>query len=112
MNYLQEYFDAGKAIELQGAMERNTIPEWMHKSLIRYVMEGIVPSSDFLHALICNDLSRCIGHADNNSIQALQRLVQVVYSYFPCSCWGSKQDVSHWAGLGGFDTIAKNRSNT
>lgn len=71
------------------------IPDYMLDSLKRWVQDGITPG-DFLDAILCNDLSRAVAHADDDNIHLIGAYVGWPYNEAPGGCWGSELAVRHY----------------
>ncbi len=72
-----------------------TIPDYMHDGLIRYIDYGILPG-DFLRAVISNDLKEACSRADSNNMWVLPVYIAYLYNNAPCACWGSKEKMIAW----------------
>ena len=51
----------------------------------------------FVRAVLCNDLSAAVAHADSESLAALPEIVRYVYNDLPSKCWGSQDKVAAWS---------------
>lgn len=71
------------------------IPEHMEEGIALYVQEHIRPS-DFLCAVICNDLKEAVARADDENMQNLPAFVDYFYNNTPAECWGSKKKMDEW----------------
>ena len=71
------------------------IPVTMHDGIILYIEQGITPS-DFLTAVICNDLKGACQRADFVNIEILRNYVEWLYWHAPEPCWGSRHDMEQW----------------
>jgi hypothetical protein len=71
------------------------IPEHIFEGLKGYALER-QPVGHFLTAVLCNNLSEAIGHADSESLKAIKPIVQFVYNELPGNCWGSPAKVNSW----------------
>lgn len=49
-----------------------------------------------MEAVLANDLSRAVGSADRDSLDALSAIVSYVYNQLPGDCWGSYNRVADW----------------
>lgn len=76
------------------------LPEHMHGSIQRYLLNGIPPGS-FLTAVLENDLMEAFGRADDDNREALFEWVRFIYNYAPTGCHGSSEKVSAWISRGG-----------
>lgn len=65
------------------------------EGLIRY-MNDRVPTSDFLRAVLSNDLMEAIGRADDDNMMNLKSICQFVYMDMPSNCHGSPAKVDAW----------------
>lgn len=60
-----------------------------------YVRTGIV-SSDFLFAVLTNNLSGAFAYADRNHLEHINLIVMYLYNKCPIQCWGSPMAVNNW----------------
>lgn len=72
----------------------------MMDSVTRYVEDGYIPG-DFLQAIICNDLSKAVAHADEKNLENIPAYVGYFYNEAPQGCWGSKKAMEEWHKQGG-----------
>ena len=77
------------------ALRQSDIPEYMHQSILDYYEHGYEPGS-FLSAIINNDLSGAIGHADNTNAQHLKDYVLWFYWHAPSGTWGYPDAVNDY----------------
>lgn len=68
------------------------IPERLMGGLLRYRDDKILPGH-FLTAVLENNLTKAIGHADDESLAHLKEIVLWVYAELPGDSWGSKEKV-------------------
>ena len=61
----------------------------------RYIEKRIHPG-DFLTAVICNDLSKAVAHADADNAKQLVAWVRFFYNEIPAKAWGSKEKMEDW----------------
>ncbi len=73
----------------------DTIPPKVRAAIDRYATERIQPG-DFTTAVLCNNFSDAIAHADENSLRAIREIMIYVYNEIPGNCWGSKEKVIAW----------------
>jgi len=73
------------------------IPERMMAGIRLYVDHG-VPPGGFLTAVLENDLSGAVGHADAENLRNLPAYVTYLYNEVPAACWGSPAKVAAWRG--------------
>jgi hypothetical protein len=71
------------------------LPAHFYATLKLYLEHGCQPGQ-FLTAVLCNDLSQAVAHADDEAMAALQRIVQFVYNDMPSPCWGNLDKVRAW----------------
>jgi hypothetical protein len=71
------------------------IPERMRVSLIRYGVEHAAVGQ-FLTAVICNDLFRAVGYADEENLALLPVYVLWFYNVAPAGCFGSGPAMAEW----------------
>ena len=82
--------------------EYQDLPEWIQYDLTTYLAEGRYGGSDFLRAVLENNLSSAIGYMDDSSLKYLRSLVMVIYNRMPGVCFGSREKVKAWQELGGW----------
>ena len=73
------------------------IPYHMMEAMQHYVRTGDV-SSDFLKAVIDNDLKQAVSHADDHNRQILWLYVTWFYNRAPMICWGNPENRKAWKG--------------
>lgn len=76
-------------------VDKNAIPQLTLDSLTRYVEHGIPPGS-FVTAVLCNDLVKAVGNADQDNMYALHKIVQYVYNELPSESWGNLNKMNAW----------------
>lgn len=54
------------------------------------------PVGDFLTAVLENNLSEAVGHADDDNLRNLPAFVGYLYNEMPSPCWGSPEKVKAW----------------
>jgi hypothetical protein len=65
------------------------------EGLARYLDDHIKPGS-FLSAVLCNDLSKSFGCADEENTASMQVLVAFLYNEAPSAAWGSPEKFQAW----------------
>jgi len=88
------------------AVNYSTIPEYMQLSLKRYIENGIRPS-DFLYAVLCNDLVAAYLNADDTNRKYLGNYAWWLIQKCPIGAWGDKNTVEKWMANGGLEGIEK-----
>jgi hypothetical protein len=83
-------------------IQNSRVPERITSSLLRYIEEGI-PPGDFLTAFLENNLSKALGHADDEMRYLLYDLHVLIYNYVPTIAHGSPKIVKCW--LNNFDEL-------
>lgn len=73
------------------------IPSHMMQAMKHYVATGEV-SSDFLTAVIDNDLKKAVSHADDHNKTIIYLYVMWLYNRAPMQCWGSPEIRRAWTG--------------
>ena len=96
----QIFWDDGK---IPPTPDFEVLPDYIKSDLTQYLVEGNYGGSDFLYAVLINDLSRAIGHCDGEHLQYLRPLVSVIYNRIPRMCWGGEKAVASWQELGGWN---------
>ena len=71
------------------------LPSHTLKVLREYILKGI-PTGDFLHSVLCNDLSLSVRRADKQNTAALVDIVAFLFDYCPAPCCGSEEKVDDW----------------
>ena len=71
------------------------IPDRMMGGIKRYIESGVKPG-DFLTAVICNDLRKACGQADDENLANLPAFVGYFYNEVPSMCWGSPEQMNGW----------------
>jgi hypothetical protein len=74
------------------------IPEHTLVGLDNYIGYGI-PTGDFLHAVLSNDLFESFGRADCINSERMFDIVKYIYQYVPRQCWGDKDTINEWLRL-------------
>jgi hypothetical protein len=74
-----------------------SVPEHDHGSLVRYILDGVIPGG-FLQAVLSNDLREACARADDQNLFAIPVIVAWLYNYAPANCWGSKLHMETHAG--------------
>lgn len=72
-----------------------TISPHMAGAIDRYVKERLYPG-EFLTGVICNELVRAVGQADEENLKNLPAYVSCFVWEVPSECWGSKQKMEAW----------------
>ena len=71
-----------------------------------YVRTGSV-SSDFLKAVILNDLKAAVNTADDFNVHIIHIYVRWFYNRSPALCWGSKVNYDAWCAKRGMRGIGE-----
>jgi hypothetical protein len=72
------------------------LPRDLRAGLLRYVTNGVRPGH-FLCAVLDNDLTEAVGHADSEErLAQLKAVVSWLFNYTPSTCWGSKAKRLAW----------------
>lgn len=74
------------------------IPPHMMHAMQEYVRTGYV-YSDFLRAIIDNDLKAAVSHADASNQIIIYLYVLWFYNRAPALCWGSPLNRTAWADI-------------
>ena len=82
------------------------LPEHIRDGMRRYVESGIEPGS-FLTAVLCNDLMRAIGVADEINRARLWDICAFLYNEAPSTCFGSVEAFQSWTQRGGLEERRK-----
>lgn len=72
-----------------------SIPDNTLRDITAYVQEGI-PPSDFLEAVLTNNLKETFMMADDFNRPAIQEIVEYCRWNIPAVCWGSPENVQAW----------------
>lgn len=86
------------------------LPAHFYDTLKLYLEHGCRPGQ-FLTAVLCNDLSQAVAHADDEALANLKRIVQFVYNDMPSPCWGTPDKVWAWIREGHKNYQAANATN-
>jgi len=70
-------------------------PNGVIESLHRYVDERILPS-DFIYAVLTNNLREAFRLADEANLAALHEIVIYCWNNIPAECWGNPAKVAAW----------------
>ena len=76
------------------------IPNYMHASVTRYVIDGC-PVGEFLTAALANDLIEAYGRADENNASCMRGWALMLYNAIPSAARGSYAAVKAWIESGG-----------
>jgi hypothetical protein len=71
---------------------RESIPYYMHGSIIRYITHGINPGS-FLMSVLTNDLVGAVSNADEQNLRILHVYVGFFYNHVPMHIWRTPENV-------------------
>lgn len=63
---------------------------------MRRYIENRMPGGHFLNAVLRNDLTEAVSHADSTSLQLLRPLVVWLYNEAPGECWGDEESFKNW----------------
>lgn len=74
------------------------IPPHMMREMEEYVRTGRV-YSDFLRAIIENDLKGAVSHADESNQHIIYLYVLWFFNRAPALCWGSPLNRTAWEGM-------------
>jgi len=78
--------------------EYDCIPSHMMAAMKQYVSHGMV-SSDFLKAVIDNDLKQAVATADDLNVSIIHLYVRWFYNRAPALCWGSPLNRTAWESM-------------
>lgn len=79
------------------------LPANIRPAIQRYVLDGDLPTSGFIIAVLKNDLAGVmIGHAGSTRMALLIDLLHFLSDHAPPSSWGSSSKVANWIYLGGW----------
>jgi hypothetical protein len=77
-------------------------PLWYFQgAAARYVLDGVLPASPFLEAVLCNDLRRTIDTATAEELSSLAAVVIWFKAHAPVACWGDMARCMRWSAAGG-----------
>ena len=76
-------------------MAEMQVPRHIHNAVVGYVVDGS-SVGDFLQAVINNDLSKAVGHADTENTLNLPAVVSWFYNEAPSDCWGRTGAYRYW----------------
>ena len=75
------------------------VPNERMKSDVRRHVETGTVHSDFLYAVLTNDLVDSFALADLENRKKLNDWRIFIYNELPANCWGSEEKVDNWDGL-------------
>jgi hypothetical protein len=76
-------------------------PNINQKEEVSEYIENGRPLSNFLTAVVTNDLKESFGRADHINRRLMFDVVSWFWNYAPSECWGSKEKVAAWIRRGG-----------
>lgn len=76
------------------------IPEHCREALRRYIACGR-PLGDFLRAVVSNNFSNAVAHADEANLLRLRDYMLFLNNHAPRKCWGSEIAYGNWCNRGG-----------
>jgi len=71
------------------------VPDETIETINNYIAHG-VPTGDFMHAVLTNDLRQAASYADDGNARALCAIVAYLYNEAPSIAWGSAEKVNAW----------------
>jgi hypothetical protein len=71
------------------------IPRAIKQQIDDYIDYGVLPS-DFLSAMLCNNIRLAVAHADDFNKSALFDIVIYLENFMPNMAWGSAERVEKW----------------
>lgn len=77
------------------SLAKTSIPNNLHYGLANYIAEQYQPGG-FLTSVLENDLVQAVSNGDEDSQDALVKLVKWLYQFAPGDCWGSPEKVRQW----------------
>lgn len=84
------YFD-----EAKWCFSTYQIPAHMREPMTDYIENGLEPGG-FLTAVLENNLSAAVSHADEFNMAQLPAYANFLYNHAPSDCWGSRKKVTDW----------------
>lgn len=72
------------------------VPRHMATILASYIKDHTPPSSDFLVAVLMNNLKLSVKKADHLNVQCLPAYVEFLIAYSPMGSWGSEDYYHDW----------------
>lgn len=85
------------------------IPAHTHGMLVNYIERGEDPFSDFIYAILTNDLKKAMHSADNLNLPMIHHITAWLYNYAPSACQGSSEKVDKWIEIGGLEGATKRK---
>jgi len=82
------------------------LPEQMQSAAKMYIEEGRL-HSDFLRAVLENDLVESYGRADLTNQSAMKEWTMWLFNDVPANCWGDEETVEKWCESGGLNGQTK-----
>lgn len=86
--------------ELLRAMQACGIPRTTWDGLTEYILQGR-PIGGFLQALLSNDLTTTVKHADDLNAPRFRDYIAFLEAVAPATCWGTPEAVREWMRRGG-----------
>ncbi len=87
--------DPAKMTGWETDIRSSEIPEYMMGPLIGWVLRG-GPTGSFLTAVLENDFSGALGHADQANLASLRPWHICLHNFIPGNCHGSPEIVAAW----------------
>ncbi|HDZ73744.1 MAG TPA: hypothetical protein ENH55_13445 [Aurantimonas coralicida] len=84
------------------------IPEHCRDGFRGYIGRG-APVGDFLRAVLANDFSMALAHADDTNLSSLHDYMLFLYYHVPHHCWGSRRKYASWRLVGGLAGLCKEK---
>lgn len=81
--------------ELKRGLDTYQIPTYMYKALREYVNDHKAPGH-FIQAIIMNNLSDAVAHADEKNLFVLRAWVGIFHNFAPSLCHGSEEKYKEW----------------
>ena len=81
---------------IRQSLEKANVPKHLHLGIIRYVVDGIRPSS-FVYHVFSNNLTKAVCAADDDmTIEQLRALARWIYNDAAYECHGSRALMEQW----------------
>jgi hypothetical protein len=87
---------------------KHALPDYMWDGIRLYMAHGVKPGQ-FMCAVLCNDLTAAVAHADISNKAALATWVDFFFQELPVAAWGHPERVEKWMTDGGYYGYLKNR---
>ena len=75
------------------------ISKWLLAEINNYVVKGEL-YSEFIHALLTNNLKESFARADDGNADNMKHIVWYLYREIPSDAWGNEEKINSWMKSG------------